>query len=145
VGGARKAQQQAKQAKKLGELVRPYLELRAKGNEFWKPLRPKSHREATRYLEKSWRPLHARPIGEITRQEVRERSNEIIKESGAISANRALAALSGLCGWAIEQEYIAGTNPTSDIKPLHEEDRDRVLSEEELVTIWLAAGDDEFG
>src|SRR5215472_1578643 len=76
---------------------------------------------------------------------VRERRNEIVSESGAVSANRALAALSGLCGWAIEQEYISGTNPTSDIKPLHQNGRDRVLSEEELVEIWLAAGDDEFG
>jgi len=56
-----------------------------------------------------------------------------------------MAALSGLCGWAIEQEYIAGTNPTSDIKAVHENDRERVLSEEELVEIWLAAGDDEYG
>src|SRR5215467_16279606 len=35
-----------------------------------------------------------------------------LSESGAVSANRALAALSGLCGWAIEQEHISGTNPT---------------------------------
>src|SRR5215467_14438474 len=76
---------------------------------------------------------------------VRDRRNEIVSESGAVSANRALAALSGLCGWAIEQEYLSGTNPTSDIKPLHQNCRDRMLSEEELVEVWLAAGDDEFG
>jgi len=145
VGEAKKAQQQAANSKTLGELVGPYLELREKGNEFWKAMRPKSHVEATRYLQRSWRPLHDKPVNEITRQMVRERRNEIVSESGAVSANRALAALSGLCGWAIDQEYISGTNPTSDIKPLHEEDRERVLSKEELVEIWLAAGDDEFG
>jgi integrase len=145
VGEARKAQQDAKKAKTLGELVAPYLELREKGDEFWKPLRANSLREATRYLEKSWLPLHPKPVNEITRQMVRDRRNEIVSESGAPSANRAVAALSGLCGWAIEQEYISGTNPTSDIKPLHEYGRERVLSEEELVEIWLAAGDGEFG
>ncbi|HEY7086138.1 MAG TPA: tyrosine-type recombinase/integrase [Hyphomicrobiaceae bacterium] len=145
VGEARKAQHEAKKAKKLGELVSPYLELRERGDEFWKPLREKSHREVTRYLEKSWKPLHDAPVNQITRQMVRDRRNELISESGAVSANRALAALSGLCGWAIEQEYIAGTNPTSDIKPLHQQGRDRVLSEEELVEIWIASGDDEFG
>jgi integrase len=145
VGEARKAQQEAKKAKTLGELVEPYLRLRETGNEFWKAMRPKSHVETTRYLQRSWQPLHDKPVNEITRQMVRERRNEIVSESGAVSANRALAALSGLCGWAIEQEHISGTNPTSDIKPLHEEDRERVLSEEELVEIWLAAGDDEFG
>jgi hypothetical protein len=145
VGEARKAQQEAKKAKTLGEIVGPYLQLREKGNEFWKPLRPKTLREATRYLEKSWLPLHATGCNEITRQMVRDRRNEIVSESGAVSANRALAALSGLCGWAIEQEYISGSNPTSDIKPLHQQGRDRVLSEEELVEVWLAAGDGEFG
>src|SRR5262249_40520680 len=45
VGEARKAQQEAAKAKTLGELVGPYLALREKGNEFWKPLRPKSLRE----------------------------------------------------------------------------------------------------
>jgi hypothetical protein len=140
---ARKAQQQAANAKTLGELVG--MELREKGDAFWKPLRPKSLCEVTRYLEKSWQPLHAKPVAEITRQMVRDRRNEIVSESSAVSANRALAALSGLCGWATEREYIPGVNPSSDIKPLHENDRDRVLSEEELVVIWLAAGDDAFG
>ena len=141
VGEARKAQQEAAKAKTLGEPVPAYLKLRETGNEFWKQMRPKSHAETTRYLEKSWKPLHDKPIKEITRQMVRDRRNEIVSESGSVSANRALAALSGLCGWAIEQEYIAGTNPTSDIKSR----RERVLSEEELVEIWLAAGDDEYG
>jgi integrase len=145
VGEARKAQQQAAKAKTLGELVPTYLELREMGNEFWKPLRPKSLREVTRYLTKSWQPLHGELIDQITRKMVRDRRDELVKESGAVSANRALAALSGFCGWAIDQEHISGTNPTSDIKPLHENDRERVLSEEELVEIWLAAGDDEFG
>jgi integrase len=145
VGEARKAQQEAAKTKTLGELVGPYLLLRETGNEFWKPLREKSRREVTRYLERSWKPLHGELIDKITRKMVRDRRDEIVKESGAVSANRALAALSGFCGWAIDQEHISGTNPTSDIKPLHEQDRERVLSEEELVEIWLAAGNDEFG
>ena len=135
VGESRKAQQQPANSKTLGELVGPYLELREKGDEFWKPLRTKSLREATPYLEKSWQPLHDKPVAEITRQMVRDRRNEIVSESGAVSANRALAALSGFCGWAITEEHISGTNPTSDIKPLHEYGRERVLSEEELVEI----------
>ena len=102
----------------------------------WKPLREKSHAEVTRYLEQHWQPLHAKPVGEITRQMVRDRRNELINESGAVAANRALAALSGLCGWAIEQEYIPGTSPTSDIKPLHEYGRERVLSEKS----WWKSG-----
>jgi len=106
VGEARKAQQEAKKAKKakkLGELVGPYLKLRETGNEFWKPLREKSNTEATRYLQHHWQPLHDKPVADITHQRVRDRRNEIVSESGAVSANRALVALSGLCGWAIKQ------------------------------------------
>jgi hypothetical protein len=62
VGEARKAQQEAKKAKTLGELVGPYLVLREKGNEFRKAMRPKSHVETTRYLERSWQPLHDKPV-----------------------------------------------------------------------------------
>ena len=124
------AQQQAANAKTLDKLVGPYLELREKGDEFWKAMRPRTHVEATRYLQRSWRPLHDKPVNEITRQMVRERRNEIVSESGAVSANRALAALSGFCGWAITEEHVSGTNPTSDIKPLHEHGRERVLSAE---------------
>jgi integrase len=84
-------------------------------------------------------------VAEITRAMVKEGRNEIVEESGAVSANRALSTLSGFFGWCIEQEYVTGTNPTSHIKPLHEKGRDRVLSEMELVDIWKACGDDDFG
>src|SRR5262249_4186017 len=129
VGAARKAQQEEIKAAKatLGQLIGPYLLLREKGNEFWKPLRSKSLVEVTRYLEKSWQPLHSEPVDKITRQQVRARRDEIVKESGAPSANRALAALSGFCGWAIGEEHIPGHNPCGDIKALHEDGRERVL------------------
>jgi len=145
VGDARKARQEAEQAKTMGELVPVYLALREKGDEFWKKLRPRSLEEVTRFLKKSWQPLHDVAVTEITRQRVKERRNEIVHESGAVSANRALCALSSFFGWVIDQEHITGSNPTLDIKPLHEEDRSRVLGEAELVDIWLACGDDAFG
>ena len=79
LGRRGRAQQEAIKAAKatLGQLIGPYLELRAKGSEFWKALRPKSLREVTRYLERSWRPLHGEPVDKITRQMARDRRNEI--------------------------------------------------------------------
>ena len=47
-----------------GQHIGPYLELREKGNEFWKSLRPKSLRENTRYIEQSWQMLHDKPVHE---------------------------------------------------------------------------------
>ena len=64
------AQQEAKKAKTLGELVEPYLRLRETGNEFWKAMRPKSHVETTRYLQLSWQPLHDKPVNGVANKAV---------------------------------------------------------------------------
>jgi integrase len=68
-----------------------------------------------------------------------------MRSSGAVSANRALAALSSFYAWAIDKEHHTGANPTADIKPLKETGRKRVLSETELVQIWPACEDDDHG
>jgi integrase len=145
VGEAKKAQQEAKLAKTLGELVPIYLEVREKGDDYWAKLRPRSLEEVTRYLTRSWQPLHSEPVNAITRQMVKDRRHEIVSESGPIAANRAHAALSGFFAWAIDMENVAGANPTSDIKALKQNKRTRVLSETELVEIWLACDDDDYG
>jgi site-specific recombinase XerD len=68
---------------------------------------------------------------------VKARRDEIVSESGAVSANRAHAALSSFYAWAIDKEHHTGANPTADIKPLKESKHSRVLSETELAEIWL--------
>jgi hypothetical protein len=145
VGEAKKARQEAEQAKTLGELVPIYLALREKGDDYWSKLRPRSLTEVTRYLTKAWLPLHGEPIDKITRQMVRSRRDEIVSQSGAVSANRAHAALGTFYAWAIDQGHLTGANPTIDIKQLKQAKRTRVLSEAELVEIWLACRDDDFG
>src|SRR5215831_1861250 len=84
VGEAKKARQEAEQAKTLGELVPVYLRLREFGNEYWPKLRPKSLIEAARYLEKAWLPLHGEPLDKISRWRVRSRRDEIVSASGAV-------------------------------------------------------------
>src|SRR5262249_36372996 len=78
-----KARQEAELRKTLGKLVPTYLALREKGDEYWPKLRPRSLPEVTRYLTRSWQPLHGEPIDRSGR-------DEIVKESGAVSANRAM-------------------------------------------------------
>jgi integrase len=78
-------------------------------------------------------------------QDVKSRQDEIVSESGAVSANRALAALSSFYAWAIDKEHHTGANPTADIKPLKETGRKRVLSKTELVQIWPACENDDHG
>ena len=145
VGDAKKAQKEAKQSKMLGELVPLYLKVREKGDDYWAKLRPRSFEEVTRYLTRSWQPLHGEPVNAITRQMVKSRRDEIVSESGPVAANRAHAALSGFFAWAIDREHVTGSNPTSDIKALKQNKLKRTLSEDELVDVWICAGDDDYG
>jgi hypothetical protein len=87
------AAEEASRLKKLGELIDAYLKVRETGDKFWKPLKPASLVNETRYLKKSWAPLHHIAVEQITRQQVKARRDEIADESGATSANRAHTTL----------------------------------------------------
>lgn len=129
----------AKSTATLGDVVPKYLA--ARENE----LRPKSHTEATRYLERAWQPLHALPIDAITRQNVVSIVDDLERTSGKVAADRARTALSGLYGWAIDRGHL-DVNPTLNVRARAQGGgRDRVLSEGELTEIWKACLDDDHG
>ena len=119
----------------LGSLIPIYLAAREK------ELRDKSYRETDRYLSKIWKPLHGQAIDAIGRRDI----VAILDLQRPVSADRAKAALSGLYGWAIERGYL-DINPTIGIRSRGQNGgRTRVLSEAELVAIWQACRDDDFG
>ena len=70
----------------------------------------------------------------------------IAKTNGRTSAARARANLAAMFGWAMGEALcdanpVIGTNdPADGIKP-----RARVLSDAELVVVWNAAGNEDFG
>jgi integrase len=123
----------------LGDLVPKYLKAREDD------LRAKSHTEAKRYLERAWLPLHKLPIDSITRQNVVTVVDDVAGKSGKVAADRARMALSALFGWAIDKGYL-DANPTLHVKARAQaRPRERVLSEPELVEIWRACLDDDYG
>jgi integrase len=129
----------AKRVVRLGTLVNTYLDERQPR------LRPRYHAEIKRQLERDWKPLHSAGIDGVTRQMVIEVIDDIAKGQGAVAADRARIALSGFYGWAIERGYCE-TSPTLNISPRAQNGaRERVLSEQELVPIWRACGDDDYG
>jgi integrase len=84
-------------------------------------------------------PWGNRPIGSITRAEVRAVLDKIIANGTPILANRAHGAIGTLFGWAAEQEIIA-VSPVIGLKaPAVEKSRDRILSDDELRSVWRAA------
>jgi len=123
----------------LGDLVPKYLDARES------ELRPRSHAEAKRYLEQTWKPLHKLPIDTITRQNVVTTVDDIAAKSGKVAADRARTTLSALFGWAIDKGYL-DANPTLNVKArAPAKSRERVLSEAELVEVWRACLDDDYG
>ena len=128
----------AKNTATLGEIVPRYLHAR-EGE-----LRPRSHTEAKRYLERAWQPLHNHAIDAITRQNVVGVIDDL-EGRGKVAADRARMALSGLFGWAIDRGYL-DSNPTMHVRSRAQGGgRKRVLSEGELVKVWNACLDDDHG
>jgi integrase len=103
--------------------------------------------EAQRYLQSSayFGPLFSVPVDSITRRDVAARVLIITQKNGQVAAARARTALSAMFTWAMENG-LAETNPTiGSAKPKAPPSRERTLSNEELVAVWRAAGDDDFG
>jgi integrase len=104
-------------------------------------LRPTSLRDARRHLLKHFRPLHGMPVHQIERRHVAAHLGgapvETARARGSLSALFAWAIAEGLC----DGNPVVGTrSPDADVRP-----RERVLSDEELVAVWKACGDDDYG
>ncbi len=129
----------AKSTATLGDLVPKYLTAR-EGE-----LRASSHTEVTRYLTRAWRSLHAHAIDAISRQHVVGVVDDIARDSGNVAADRARVALSGLYGWAIDRGYL-DANPTLHVRArAQNKSRERVLTETELIEVWNACPEDDYG
>jgi integrase len=84
-------------------------------------------------------------LGGVSRANVSAALGAIAKDKGAVTANRARAALSAFFRWAIgeglcDHNPVTGTNKQRENGP-----RERVLSDAELAATWLAAPDSDYG
>jgi integrase len=109
-------------------------------------VRVRTHAENVRYLTgPHFRALHAMPVDQVSRRDVAGCLTRITADSGSITAARARSALSAFYAWTLgnglaESNPVVGTFAPDAGKP-----RDRVLTDEELVAVWRASGDDSFG
>src|SRR5262249_48347742 len=101
--------------------------------------------EAKRHLKRARAPFHRLAPDDVTRDKVKDRMKELTDTSGPIRPKRAHAYLSTFYAWLIHNNQCGGANPCMGIKLGKEEPRSRTLSEPELVDVWLAAGEDDFG
>jgi integrase len=109
-------------------------------------LRSSTYTRAARYFTVLFAPLKDQPIDSIQRAAVAARLQDISKAHGRGAAHGARANLSALFNWAIREGLcdanpVSHTNdPAAGIKP-----RERVLTDAELIAVWNACADDDFG
>jgi integrase len=108
-------------------------------------LRPRSYHQIRTHLTQHWKTLKRLSVHDISRRNVAAELVSISNERGPYAANRARTTLSTFFTWAMKEglvEYnpVIGTN-----KQAIENRRERVLSDAELVAIWRACGDNDYG
>ncbi len=145
---AEKAEQRARAALTFGAVATRFLDAarRKIENGDDKALKPRSLESVEGHLAKHWAPFNSLPIHSIGRRNVAARLGEIAAERGLYAGNRARSTLSVLFAWAIG-EGLVDTNPVLGTnKPMEKEPpRERVLEPAELVAVWNACRDDDYG
>ena len=134
-----KAKSRADSSQIFFTVAEEYLEHRRKD------MKPLSLDQCQRHLRLYWKPLHKLAVKKVDRPTLAAELRIIAKERGAVAADRARSTLSAFFGWCVGEGYrddnpVVGTNKHSKSKG-----RERVLSDEELVWIWNAAPDNDYG
>jgi integrase len=106
-------------------------------------VKPKSHGELVRYLDKYAASLHRTPISKVDRRTVAKLLDTVAADHGQIAMNRCRSALSNLFVWGMRKGR-ADANPVVGTEVAEETSRDRFLSDDELRAVWNALGDDEY-
>jgi integrase len=101
-----------------------------------------TYRETARIMEQDAIPVWGkRPIASIARRDVSALVDAKAASGAEVQANRVLARLRTLFGWAVGKDLI-DANPCEGLKPpTKEKARDRVLFDAEIIAFWRAADD----
>jgi integrase len=113
-----------------------------------KEWRPASFKVAKLYLTGAYfKSLHSHPITTIRRSDIATCIRTIINNRSATTAAAARRHVSALFTWAISEGLLGdAAHPVEgSTRPEGSAARDHVLSDAELVAVWNAAGDDDFG
>jgi integrase len=125
-------------AERVEERKAPSLaNLAAEYMEKWAKPRKRSWAEDKRILEKDILPVWGqRKAKDISRREVINLLDEIVDRGSPIMANRTLAVIRRMFNFAINLDIVSVSPCTAIRAPAHENRRDRVLTPEEIRTLW---------
>jgi integrase len=79
------------------------------------------------------------PVNRITKQHVNDILDAIVREGKSSAANAAFAHIRRLFTWCVERGYLDYSPCAGMRRPCKVVSRDRVLSDTEIVRVWLAA------
>lgn len=119
----------------FGELFNQYIERHAKQN---KSTWQEDQQRFGQYLEG---PLSRKKISQINRQIVASIHSDITLAGHPVVANRVLALISSVYGWAVSVGLLE-VNPVKGIKRNKERSRDRFLQGDELPRFFQALGEE---
>jgi integrase len=124
------AKREARSAESFGELASLYLERYAKAEK-------RSWREDERILNRDLLPRwRGQKAHEIKRANVIQLLDEIVDRNAPVMANRTRALISKVFNFGIKRGIVE-SNPAYGVdNPGHEQQRDRVLSEDEIRQLW---------
>jgi integrase len=110
-----------------------------------KRLKARSYQQVATHLTKHWSPFKGVSIHDVKKRAIASRLLKLAEERGPYAANRARTTLSSFFAWAIgsgivDSNPVIGTHLQAD-----ENTRDRVLGDDEMVDIWHACLDDDYG
>jgi integrase len=127
---------QGRKAERDAETVAELAELYLKK---WALPRKRSAAEDERILRKDVLPAWGRrKAKDIVRRDVIVLLDRIVDRGSPVTANRTLAVVRRMFGWALEQDIVTA-NPCLGVKaPGKETRRDRVLSTDEIAGLWRA-------
>jgi integrase len=83
----------------------------------------------------------ARKLADIRKADIIVAIDDDVDRGKPIVANRRLATVSALFNWGLSRDLIAASPTAGVAKPGTEKARDRILTDEELLAVWNAAGD----
>jgi integrase len=100
--------------------------------------RKKSWREDERLLKTYFQPLATLRASDCSREIISKWHQRLGADHGYYQANRCLALLSSIYGWAIRLGYWDGSNPVRAITRFREQHRERFLSTSEFARLQEA-------
>lgn len=124
-----------REAETVKDLATQYIES-------WAKLRKRSWREDERILNHDVLPAWGkRKAVDITRRDVIALLDRIVERGSPIAANRTLACIRKMFNWALSRDLLTSTPCFRVAAPSVENQRDRVLSEGEIRTVWRGLED----